>query len=69
MTSANSAPAVPIPSATIIVVRQRDEMEVLLVERAAAGPFGSAHVFPGGKMDADDRFRPGVTHSGLARTV
>jgi len=44
----------PIPSATIMLLRQREEMEVLMVERGAKAVFGSAHVFPGGKLDAAD---------------
>lgn len=44
----------PAPSATVLLLRQRDSMEVLMVKRGAGGAFASAHVFPGGKLDEDD---------------
>lgn len=50
----NDAPPEPVPSATIILLRERAGLEVLMIERAASMSFGSAHVFPGGKLDPDD---------------
>jgi 8-oxo-dGTP pyrophosphatase MutT (NUDIX family) len=48
---------VPQPAATVIVIRQRAQVEVLLLRRAAALVFhGGSWVFPGGRIDpADDR--------------
>jgi 8-oxo-dGTP pyrophosphatase MutT (NUDIX family) len=50
-----SAPAIPAVSATLMLLRQRDEIEVLMVQRNADAVFGSALVFPGGKLDAADK--------------
>ncbi len=48
--------AVPAPSATVLLLRERNHgVEVLMVKRGEGGDFGSALVFPGGKMDAGDR--------------
>jgi len=44
-----------LPAATILLLRQRDEMEVMMVKRGAGAFFGSALVFPGGKLDEADR--------------
>ena len=59
MTSTNtSAPAVPVPAATIVVARAcpGDTFEVFLVRRhGKSGFMAGAHVFPGGKVDDDDR--------------
>lgn len=46
----------PVPSATVIVLRDGDAgLQVLLVRRHAdSGVLGGAHVFPGGKLDAAD---------------
>ena len=49
---------VPIPAATVIVMRDRvgAPPQLLMVERAAAMRFaGGALVFPGGRIDAGDR--------------
>ena len=49
---------VPIPAATVIVMRDRaaGPPQLLMVERAAAMRFaGGALVFPGGRIDAGDR--------------
>ena len=40
----------PKPSATVVVIRDADALEVLLLERQR----GNAWVFPGGKIDAAD---------------
>jgi glyoxylase-like metal-dependent hydrolase (beta-lactamase superfamily II)/8-oxo-dGTP pyrophosphatase MutT (NUDIX family) len=51
-----SAPVLPRPAATLVVVRDADAgMEVLLMHRTKAMEFaGGAHVFPGGAVDAND---------------
>ncbi len=51
-----SAP-VPIPAATVLIVRDGDQgPEVLMVQRQAAlAAFGGLWVFPGGKVDPLDR--------------
>ncbi len=51
------SPPQPIPAATLIVMRERDEdaPELLIVERSAAMRFaGGALVFPGGRVDPGD---------------
>ena len=51
----------PMPSATVIVLRDGDAgLEVLMVRRhGASAVLGGAHVFPGGKLDgADTRSKP-----------
>src|SRR5688572_17880091 len=48
----------PIPAATLVVLRERagGPPELLMVERTARMAFaGGAMVFPGGRIDADDR--------------
>ncbi len=48
-------PATPVPSATVILVRDGDDgVEVFLMERSGFGAFGGLHVFPGGKIDPAD---------------
>jgi 8-oxo-dGTP pyrophosphatase MutT (NUDIX family) len=50
-----SDPAEPLPAATIILVREAPNLEVLMVRRHAGLAFGaSAWVFPGGKVTAED---------------
>lgn len=50
------------PSATLILLRQTPVgMETLLLERNSKMAFGSAWVFPGGKIDADDYLQPAPT--------
>ena len=45
----------PRPAATLLLVRDAPELQVLMVKRAAAIAFGpGALVFPGGKLDAGD---------------
>ena len=50
----------------MILVRDgSDGIEVLLMKRSGFGIFGGLHVFPGGKVDGDDRAaRWGVFASG-----
>ena len=44
-----------LPSATVLLLRERDgAMEVMMVKRGAGAFFGSALVFPGGKVDEGD---------------
>lgn len=42
------------PAATVLLVRDRDELEVLMVERHRDAHFASALVFPGGLVDPED---------------
>lgn len=44
-----------VPAATVLLLREREgAMEVMMVKRGAGAFFGSALVFPGGKVDAGD---------------
>lgn len=54
--SAADPGAVPVrDAATVLVVDDRPELEVLMVQRASGAVFGpSAWVFPGGRVDPDD---------------
>ncbi len=63
-----SAPVVPRPAATIVVLRDGPAgVEVLLVQRHTKSPFmPGATVFPGGKVDAADR-HPGDDDQAAAR--
>jgi len=46
----------PVPSATVVLVREGETgVEVLLVLRHAARTFGASHVFPGGILDIGDQ--------------
>jgi 8-oxo-dGTP pyrophosphatase MutT (NUDIX family) len=45
----------PTPGATVVPLRDRpDGLEVLMIERAAALPYGGMWAFPGGRVDPDD---------------
>ena len=56
--SPNDAPSVPAPAATVLLVRDSNEkIEVFMLKRASRTNFGGAWVFPGGKLDADDRLK------------
>ena len=49
------APATPIASATIVIVRESPGgPEVLLVKRRAGDAFGNAYTFPGGVIDPEE---------------
>ena len=53
MNDANNTP--PVPAATIVVLRQREEMEMFMVVRHHQIDFASgALVYPGGKADDND---------------
>lgn len=57
-TPSAATPAVPLPAATVVVARAcpDDTFEVFLVRRhGKSGFMAGAHVFPGGKIDEDDR--------------
>jgi 8-oxo-dGTP pyrophosphatase MutT (NUDIX family) len=56
-----SAVAEAHPSATVVLLRERGGLlEVLMVQRSAALTFhGGAWVFPGGRIDAEDRLAAG----------
>jgi 8-oxo-dGTP pyrophosphatase MutT (NUDIX family) len=68
-----SEPAPPIPSATVVPLRDRSGggLEVLMVERAAALAYGGMWAFPGGRVDpADaDPARPGDELAAARRTA
>jgi 8-oxo-dGTP pyrophosphatase MutT (NUDIX family) len=49
-------PVVPRPSATVLLVRDGDPWELLMVQRPGGADFApSAYVFPGGAVHEDDR--------------
>ncbi len=53
--SPNGKPSVPVPAATVLLVRDNNEkIEVFMLKRASQTNFGGAWVFPGGKLDTDD---------------
>ena len=53
--SPNDKPSVPVPAATVLLVRDKNKrIEVFMLERASRTNFGGAWVFPGGKLDVDD---------------
>ena len=53
--SPNDTPSVPVPAATVLLVRDNNKkIEVFMLKRASRTNFGGAWVFPGGKLDADD---------------
>ena len=50
-----------IEAASVVVARDhRGQLEVLMLQRAHRGNFGGFWVFPGGKVDPDDRDNAGV---------
>ena len=56
--SPNDKPSVPVPAATVLLVRDNNEkIEVFMLKRASRTNFGGAWVFPGGKLDANDSLK------------
>ena len=57
MTGSPRRPATPSPSATLILIRQHGaDVQVYLLRRSADSPFmPGTYVFPGGRMDDDDK--------------
>ena len=51
-----------IPAATVLVVRERNGMEVLMAQRSDRGMFANALVFPGGVLEDDDRSGEWLPH-------
>jgi 8-oxo-dGTP pyrophosphatase MutT (NUDIX family) len=52
----DSPPVTPRPSATVLLVREGDPWELLLVHRPGGADFApGAYVFPGGTVHADDQ--------------
>lgn len=48
-------PALAKPSASIVMLRQEDDvLEVLMVKRRAGDAFGDSYAFPGGLVDSDE---------------
>ena len=48
-------PVTPSPAATLVLLRDRDALEVLLIQRHRGSRFAAGDfVFPGGKVEADD---------------
>jgi 8-oxo-dGTP pyrophosphatase MutT (NUDIX family) len=71
-------PAVPVPAATLVLLRDRAAggVELLLIKRHAKSRFAAGdHVFPGGKVEAHDApddaaaWCAGLTADGAARTL
>jgi len=59
--------AIPVPSATVMLVRDRRSgpgVEVFMMERSLGGDFGGLYVFPGGKVDLADSACPSASQSG-----
>lgn len=63
--------SVPLPSATVMVLRdQPGGLHVLLMRRhAQSRELGGAHVFPGGKLDPDDAQHPGAEAERLVQAL
>ncbi|MEM8771099.1 MAG: NUDIX domain-containing protein [Pseudomonadota bacterium] len=59
-----------IPAATILLLRETPQLEVLMIERHAETPFaGGAMVFPGGRIDPGDTDHAWAEHcDGWAQT-
>lgn len=61
--------SVPIPSATVVLMRDGDEgVEVLMLRKNSKITFGGMWVFPGGKIDAED-YRGGDDLEAAARVA
>lgn len=61
-----SGVSAPLPSGTVVVLRDAPRLELLLLQRAARDGKPGPWVFPGGKVDAPDR-RPGADPGDDAR--
>lgn len=64
------APVTPRPSATVLLVRDADPWELLLVHRPGGADFApGAYVFPGGTVHDDDRAWPDDIRGAAVREV
>ena len=62
-------PAIPV-AATVVLLRDgSDGLEVLMIERPDRGSFAGAWVFPGGKLDVDDRGAADESEEATARAA
>ncbi len=67
MTSPDREDNPAIPAATVVLVRDGDDgVEVLMLHRVSKVAFGGMWVFPGGRVDEDDR-APGADEAAAAR--
>jgi 8-oxo-dGTP pyrophosphatase MutT (NUDIX family) len=56
MAETEGAPPPPIPAATVVLVRDTDQgVETLMLHRNSKLAFGGMWVFPGGRVDPEDR--------------
>lgn len=62
--SAEGNPA--IPAATVVLLRDAPELEVLMLHKTSQIAFGGMWVFPGGRIDPEDYLDPG-DHDNAAR--
>ena len=63
-------PVVPRPSATVLLVRDGDPWELLLVQRPGGADFApGAYVFPGGAVQEDDRSFPDEIRAAALREL
>ena len=49
----------PVPAATVVLLRESPEVEVLMLRKNSKIAFGGMWVFPGGRIDAEDRATDG----------
>ena len=62
-------PAIPV-AATVVLLRDSSSgLEVLMIERPDRGSFAGAWVFPGGKLEVDDRGAAGEPEEATARAA
>lgn len=63
-------PVVPRPSATVLLVRDADPWELLMVQRPGGADFApGAYVFPGGAVHGDDRSFPDELRAAALREL
>ena len=56
--SPKEKPSSPVPAATVLLVRDNNnKIEVFMLKRASQTNFGGAWVFPGRKLDTNDRLK------------